>query len=1201
VKGAVGDAGNQAKRPPTPSHQDDVLPTCIGPYRILARLGAGGMGVVYRARRDGADADVALKTVHVLEPRMRSSLRREVRTLAQLAHPGVVPIVDQGMSGGTPYYAMELLQGELLRRRFQRAPEVSLPITRPPPIRAESPQPDEDVGTEWHPTNRTELLTYLARLCETLAYVHGEGIVHRDLKPDNIFLRHDGRPVLMDFGLAQRTGVGRDELDVTTNWGTLAYIAPEQLRGAPVDARADLYAVGCMLYEALTGRLPTDPTAVRSGMGGPTPLPPHHWVPDVPPGLSDLALALLARSPRDRLAYAQDVADALRAHGAEPDPDPPRVAIRSYLYRPELVGRDEALTRLGHVFSKAQRGRTELVLVAAGSGAGKTRLAVEFAQRMAAGRAQVVTGECLPIARVALQPLRELLQAMADRCQQHPEEAPRLLGDRGPLLAPYAPALAAVPYYSGAAPLPNTVDARAARERALQALIDSIAALAEDRPLVLILDDLQWADDMTMAFLHRLSQEARPIPLLLLGTFRSEETTASLADLRAHPGVKTLTLERLDQASARAMVAAVLGQREPLATLAERVDAQARGNPFFISEYLRTAVDAGLLERHGGRWRPTTTAVDELPLPSSIRALVLSRVERIDAGARRLLEVASVAGRDTQPDLLAQALGESEEAVLDRMSTLLARGLLEEHQGEHPRFAHDQIREIIYDAIEVGRRGRLHGTVADALSALPEANQPLATIAHHCAEAGRFAEALRSLEGASDQALRWGAPRDAIAHLERALDIASRVPAEAPPHRRGRWSQRLADAHFALGDLDQTIVLSRRALTLLGHALPPSRAGLSARIAREALIQAWHRVRPPPPSSASSTPSHASAEAALAFQRVAEASYYRFDTLPLMAAVLAAANLAENAGHYPLVARTYGMLGVIVGAMGLHGSAGVYFTRARQSAEAIDDVPGLTYALYAEASWLCGLGRWDAMHDRTQKALSLARSMRDVHEVNMALTVLGHWGYFRGDHEAALRSFQEMVAGARVEASTQHLIWGLYAQSRSLIRIGQHERALTLCLEAAQLLERHPETSSEIINFGLMALAHHGLGNDGTATEALREADARIRRHFPNMVFTLPGYDAVAEVALSLIAQPSTRHDRRELLAIASRAVRCMRLLATTHPIAGPAAALHLGRQHLAHGHGRRARRALLRARHLAGALQMPHEAARASAELQHT
>jgi serine/threonine protein kinase len=192
------------------------------------------MGIVYEARQASTGMRVALKTVSTATPTAAAALRREANVLRGLAHPGIARLLDEGTALGRPYFVMRLVRGERLTDVFAELPGAA----------------------RW---SDIRTLTILRRLCSTLAVLHGQGTVHRDVNPRNILVRRADQPVLVDFGLAARFAApnSRECIDVAgVTMGTLAYTAPEQLRGELVDPRADLYAVGCILYELLTGRLP---------------------------------------------------------------------------------------------------------------------------------------------------------------------------------------------------------------------------------------------------------------------------------------------------------------------------------------------------------------------------------------------------------------------------------------------------------------------------------------------------------------------------------------------------------------------------------------------------------------------------------------------------------------------------------------------------------------------------------------------------------------------------------------------------------------------------------------------------------------------------------------------------------------------------------------------------------------------------------
>ena len=216
----------------------DLIGRTLGHYRIVERIGAGGMGVVYRARDERLDRDVAVKVLHrdvARDADRLSRFEREAKAVAKLDHPNILSIHDFGSEDGVTYAVTELLDGKNLR---QSIPESGLPW-----------QKVVEIG---------------AAIADGLAAAHRRGIVHRDLKPENVFITADGRVKVLDFGLAQVREPVEEAAETATLtpagtvpgsvMGTMGYMSPEQLRGQPVDARSDIFALGCVLYEMLAGK-----------------------------------------------------------------------------------------------------------------------------------------------------------------------------------------------------------------------------------------------------------------------------------------------------------------------------------------------------------------------------------------------------------------------------------------------------------------------------------------------------------------------------------------------------------------------------------------------------------------------------------------------------------------------------------------------------------------------------------------------------------------------------------------------------------------------------------------------------------------------------------------------------------------------------------------------------------------------------------
>jgi len=541
----------------------DKTSRIISSYRVLDVLGRGAMGIVYRAEHVSTGELVALKTIGGTTVRILASIRREIMALSRIRHRGIARIVDHGDHDGVPWYAMELLQGRTLRdviaQQFGAKRSTS---------GAEAAAP---------------LLDVVHRVCEPLAHLHSHGIIHRDLKPENIYVREDGSVVLVDFGIAVHFGdsreyeLGESVLELT---GTPEYMAPEQILGRAVDARADLYSLGCILYECLTGRTPFSSLtlgAVVSRQLSARPPPPSQLVPELLPGLDELVSHLLQKRPVDRLGYAEDVAGRLVALGVENEA-PASSKARAYVYRPEFVGRTELIERLRRTIRGEATGPRRL-LIAGESGVGKTRLLFELATYAAFQDFVVVTAQCVGDRSLGgvragiaapLQPFRSFLERVADAC--HEGGAPvseRLLGGRVGVLSAYEARIKEVPALKDEPP-PVALAPEAAREKVFDSLRETLFAFANGRPLLVVVDDLQWADELTLGFIESLSSdmlEARDC--YVVGSYRSEDEDARLRQLAGCADFEKIELSRLGPEAVAEMIAgsegrgAVSGEASP--------------------------------------------------------------------------------------------------------------------------------------------------------------------------------------------------------------------------------------------------------------------------------------------------------------------------------------------------------------------------------------------------------------------------------------------------------------------------------------------------------------------------------------------------------------------------------------------------------------------------------------------------------------
>ncbi len=317
-------------------------------YRLDAELGHGGMGVVYRAHDTLLNRTVAVKVLSdaSIESGNHARLLREARAAAQLNHPNIVTVYDAGETDRAPFIIMELVEG----RSLYEQPPRTLP----------------------------ETLAIARQMCAALDHAHTHGIIHRDLKPENVVITSDGSVKLMDFGLARSATASRLTVEGAII-GSVFYLAPEQAQGQEVDSRADLYALGVMLYEMTTGALPFDgdPLTVLAGHIQSPPTPPRTLRPDLPSALDGLILKLLAKHPADRFASAREVAAALEEAAAGRVTTVVAAPIPRHnlpLHLTSFIGREKEMAEVKHLLAG-----TRLLTLTGPGGTGKTRLSLHVA------------------------------------------------------------------------------------------------------------------------------------------------------------------------------------------------------------------------------------------------------------------------------------------------------------------------------------------------------------------------------------------------------------------------------------------------------------------------------------------------------------------------------------------------------------------------------------------------------------------------------------------------------------------------------------------------------------------------------------------------------------------------------------------------------------------------------------------------------
>ncbi|RPI48686.1 MAG: hypothetical protein EHM56_13390, partial [Chloroflexi bacterium] len=520
-----------------------------------------------------------------------------------------------------------------------------------------------------------------------LEHAHGHGIVHRDLKPENVLLspHPGGTAKLTDFGLA-RSVASR----LTTEGsiaGTVFYLAPELALGQEFDGRADLYALGVMLYELATGELPfvaDDPLAVISQHLHAPPVPPRARNSAVPAGLDALILRLLNKKPEDRPGSAADVRRALASLAAGETvfealpPAAEELSVLDRIARGRLVAREKELGQIRGLWRRAAAGEGHVLLISGEPGIGKSRLVRELLTQVQVVGDGALLGECYAEEGAPYAPFGQILRRAFQNGVGAGLELPDfVLAD----LLVLAPTLRL--RFPGIPPNP-ALNPQAEQQRLFENVAAFCSAVTARGPLLLVLEDAHWADSGSLALLRHLVRRMRRQPVLIAVTYREVELDERrpfgdvLVDLNRERLATRLKLSRLDRRGTHDLLAALFAE-DITPDFLEGIYRETEGNPFFVEEVCKALVESGALTFAGGQWhRPS---MDRLDVPQSVRMAIQSRIRRLPEQVQEVLQMAAVLGREFSFDVLAAAMGETgadEDALIGVLEAAERAQLIEE-------------------------------------------------------------------------------------------------------------------------------------------------------------------------------------------------------------------------------------------------------------------------------------------------------------------------------------------------------------------------------------------------------------------------------------------------------------------------------------------------------------------------------------------
>ncbi len=694
-------------------------------YKIQAHLGSGGMGEVYRVLDLEEDRQCALKILNEMmdEQAVHRRFHREFQVLSRLQHPRLVRTYAWGFAEERPYFTMEYLPGKTLQKIIANPAHLG----------------------QFRASYFCDLIQQIA---EGLAYVHVQGAVHRDLKPSNIMVLETEEGIettILDLGLAKFKHLHSASITQTgATIGTAEYMSPEQGKGLWVDHRSDLYSLGVILYEMLTGVPPfsgQNPVSVILKHIRESPPPMGEAPVEVPEQTQQIVLKLLAKEPVDRYQSAEELARVLPLRFVLPDDEQHNGPVK--VMRPQFVGRESEMKTLRAMLKDVLVGEQRVVLILGEAGVGKSRMVEELL-----GDARVYNFLCLK---------------GAGR-----EEGGQIYG-------------ALIDAFQGTADLmaglsdSGETDKFSVMERWLQLL----KRLRQKQPIVLCLEDIQWVDELTLEFLQYVLRDPEPCPFLLCLTCRWSQGESLSDEIEnfiqgnEFDRATQIQLKNLPQEASGYLAASMLGLRSIPSDALQTLFRETGGQPLFVVEAVRALVQAGVVRQNvPGDWQ--WGEFPETLLSDDFSKVLYRRITALPAVQQRVLEYACVFLSDFSFELLAAVWRGDELELLDVLDDLITEGLLVACGEDEDRyqFSQELFRCAIYNRMQDVRRRLLHREIGNVLEKIEDVEELTEELADHFAAAEEQHKAVKYACLAGKKALETQAYRQALRRFEAVRDCS---------------------------------------------------------------------------------------------------------------------------------------------------------------------------------------------------------------------------------------------------------------------------------------------------------------------------------------------------------------------------------------------------------------------------------------------
>ncbi|MFP4323276.1 MAG: serine/threonine-protein kinase PknK [Anaerolineales bacterium] len=1019
-------------------------------YELHDMLGRGGMGSVYRATDRLSRQVIALKRVSVATEWLsfstqgstadhRLALAEEFQTLASLRHPHIISVLDYGFDQDKqPFFTMDLLHGARTIRLASQA------------------------------LTTQQRLNILVQVLQALLYLHRRGIIHRDLKPGNVLVTADDQVRVLDFGLAvSQERVRADEQIAMA--GTLAYMAPEQLDNHPPTASSDLYAWGILAYEVLTGAHPFNTQNYTQLVRDVMVTIPNVSVLPVPGPLQAIIARCMAKSPADRYAAVPELLADMMPLVDETSARESVLIRESYLQAAAFVGRDAELNQLKAAIRGAIAGEGSAWLVGGESGVGKSRFINEVRVQALVRGLLVLRGQGVAEGGGPYSLWRDALRTL---CLQ---VSASLSDDEAASLKPYVPDLNELLGRD----IPDAEALPPAQEQKRFLKLVETLFRRYDGPMLLIMEDLHWAEE-SLAVLAHLRQHIAGLPLLVLASYRSEERPNLPAEL---PGMQLVMLERLSRDHIEALSQAMLGDIGGEKHVVDLLARETEGNAYFMVEVMRAlAEEAGELSEIGRKSLPQRV------LAGGVQAVLRRRLARVSEDARPLVRLAAVAGRQLDLALLAWALETTSAALMPRLSACSDVAVLEV-QDDQWRFVHDKLREALLEDLPQVERQLAARRLGEGIEALHEDRAAYITLlAEYWHQTDHDEKARTYAKQAAEQMLAVGnlrlAQRYSTWALQHIADPDNDAEAVEILYLVGICHDRLSDHEGAITYLQRSYDLAARLGDVAGQAKAVNGLGQRAFHLGDFAGALVHYEK----ARAFYTELNDKTALGLTLNNIGNVNMIQGNYDVATRYYNQAIDIRKQAHDLAGLSSTYNNLASIDHSQGNFAAARGNFQHALDLARQVGNRREIAHRLNNLGTTLHMLGELDAAQAHLHESLSITQEIEDRHTLSQAMNLLANVMRDQDDAPQAQTLLEQSIAIRREINDKWGLGWSLYNLALLMLSMEAYDQLLAYSTEGQAIAQGINERRCYSSHLALQGFTHLVLEQTEAARVALHEA-----------------------------------------------------------------------------------------------------------------